>query len=410
MRHRLFLLVCVIAVGATVAAVVGAASAATGNAGGRVPVHRHLPTIAGKAAAGALLKASPGRWSGARTLSYRWERCSAKATRCKLIRKGKHHHPVAAKTYRLAAADVGHRLRVTVRAANQWGATSATSRATATVTRAGAGGPSGSGSGSGSGNGSGTGSGTGSGGGGGTSPGGGAPSHFSTVPSSGTGSAPAGIPRSDATCAAWVRPAPENRPQNTTANHTVPSNPSAINWGTDLNGWPKFVADRNLVTGNYTGTTDEILQWVACKWGIDEDIVRADAVIESYWVQSTLGDDCRSTGEGSYGLLQVKNKDCSGAWVHGGYPYTQNDSALDVDYWGARLRACYDGAFYANGSSWLYNGQTMAQIIAAHGQDYALWGCIGSWFSGNWYDSGAQGYISKVQSDYQSKPWLKPGF
>src|SRR5689334_11940714 len=104
MRHRLFLLVCVIAVGATVAAIVGAASAATGRARGRAPAHRHLPTMAGKTTAGALLKASPGRWTDARTLSYRWERCSAKATRCKLIRRGKHHNPVAAKAYWLAAA------------------------------------------------------------------------------------------------------------------------------------------------------------------------------------------------------------------------------------------------------------------------------------------------------------------
>ena len=29
------------------------------------------------------------------------------------------------------------------------------------------------------------------------------------------------------------------------------------------------------VTGNYTGTTDEIVRWAACKWGIDEDVVRA---------------------------------------------------------------------------------------------------------------------------------------
>ena len=25
-------------------------------------------------------------------------------------------------------------------------------------------------------------------------------------------------------------------------------------------------------TGNFTGTTDEIIQWTACKWGIDEDV------------------------------------------------------------------------------------------------------------------------------------------
>ena len=93
----------------------------------------------------------------------------------------------------------------------------------------------------------------------------------------------------------------------------------------------------------------------------------------------------------------------------GGWPYVQNDTALDADIWGARLRACYDGAFYTNGSSWLYNGQTMAQVIAQHGDSYALWGCIGSWYSGQWYDSGAQSYIATVQSDYASQPWRSLG-
>ena len=132
--------------------------------------------------------------------------------------------------------------------------------------------------------------------------------------------------------------------------------------------------------------------------------------VESNWIQSTEGDTCNPPvdDEGSFGILQVKNKDCSGSWVHGGWPYTQDDTALDADYWGARLRACFDGAFY-NGGSWLYNGQTIAQVIAAHGEDYALWGCIGSWFSGQWYDSGAQSYIAKVQSDYTSQPWRSLG-
>ena len=37
-------------------------------------------------------------------------------------------------------------------------------------------------------------------------------------------------------------------------------------------------------------STDEILQWAACKWGIDEDIVRAQAAKETYWTQDHLGD------------------------------------------------------------------------------------------------------------------------
>ena len=33
----------------------------------------------------------------------------------------------------------------------------------------------------------------------------------------------------------------------------------------------------NLVDGDFAGTTDQLIQWAACKWGIDEDIVRAPA-------------------------------------------------------------------------------------------------------------------------------------
>ena len=33
--------------------------------------------------------------------------------------------------------------------------------------------------------------------------------------------------------------------------------------------------DLRGVTGIFTGTTDDIIQWASCKWGIDEDIIRA---------------------------------------------------------------------------------------------------------------------------------------
>ena len=70
---------------------------------------------------------------------------------------------------------------------------------------------------------------------------------------------------------------PEVRASNATYNQTTghPTSPTA-----DPN-YPRF----GRVTGNFTGTTDEIIQWAACKWGIDEDIVRAQAAKESYWIQ-----------------------------------------------------------------------------------------------------------------------------
>jgi hypothetical protein len=36
-----------------------------------------------------------------------------------------------------------------------------------------------------------------------------------------------------------------------------------------------------------------------------------------------------------------------------------------------------------------------------------LWGCIGSWFSGGWYDSGAQNYISGVKAHLANRDWEK---
>jgi hypothetical protein len=238
---------------------------------------------------------------------------------------------------------------------------------------------------------------------------------------SGEGSLPPGYPRSDAGCVGQVQPAPENRPGNTTANNTVPPNNGAnVPWNTSGDNYFTLAGhERSFVTGQYTGTTDQILQWGACKWGFDANLLRAVATVESYWRQNTLGDVCGPVGEASYGLTQVMNRDCSGTLVHGGWRDTQTDTALSVDFAAQHDRACLDGAY----DGWLYDGGTVSQDIANHqsyadpipltgdhGQDYVLWGCIGNWFSGGWWDSGAQSYIATVQNYYTSKPWLQPGF
>jgi hypothetical protein len=224
--------------------------------------------------------------------------------------------------------------------------------------------------------------------------------YFSTLPSQASG-----LPRSDATCAAQVTTDTwEPRPDNYTDNHSVP--PGPVPWSDDDVGyWTKFLAKRALVTGDYTGTTNQIIQWVACKWGLDEDILRAVAVQESDWHMSSTGDECGPAGEASYGLFQIKNEYCDGSGAWGGYPATAAYTALNADFYGAYLRSCLDNDFY-DGGSWLYKGQTVAQITAAKGYDYVVWGCVGSWFSGNWYDSGATNYISQVKAHLASKEWL----
>jgi hypothetical protein len=155
------------------------------------------------------------------------------------------------------------------------------------------------------------------------------------------------------------------------------------------------------IKGDFGGTTHQILRWGACKWGIDEDIVKAYAVEESYWKQSQLGDQttshsiCALIGKNapcyqSYGLLQVKGT------VHDGtYPKAQTSTPLNVDYALAWQRACVDGDF-----TWLGSGYSAGDT----------WGCIGAWFSGRWYDSRAQSYIKRVKSHLRQRVWERPGF
>jgi autotransporter family porin len=152
---------------------------------------------------------------------------------------------------------------------------------------------------------------------------------------------------------------------------------------------------KGRIDGSFTGTTDEIIQWGACKWGFDEDIVRAVAAQESWWRQSTKGDFNGSDYE-SYGLLQVRRTSHVGT-----YPMSEQSTPFNVDFALAWRRACYEGYF-----TWI--------PASAKGDE---WGCIGLWYSGKWYDgdvntaySGANWYIGKVKQYLAEKPWLKSDF
>jgi hypothetical protein len=223
----------------------------------------------------------------------------------------------------------------------------------------------------------------------------------STVPKSVTSSGtfttlpPGSQLPSDAECAARVkRSSWEPRPDNTTANNT-----NVYKQGHRLTGsYLKQYGYEQSVTGNFTGTTDEILQWGACKWGIDVNIVRAQAVQEGYWHQSTLG-DCRGTTQPethnceSVGILQVKGADIPPTHP-GTWPYAYESTAFNVDYTYAIWRACFEGK-----ETWLGKGY--------HAGD--VWGCIGRWYSGDWYKNSLN-YISQVKAYLASKYWLTPGF
>jgi hypothetical protein len=39
-----------------------------------------------------------------------------------------------------------------------------------------------------------------------------------------------------------------------------------------------------------------------------------------------------------------------------------------------------------------------------------MWGCLGYFFSGNWYDEGARIYIDGMHRDLSERAWELPGF
>jgi hypothetical protein len=145
---------------------------------------------------------------------------------------------------------------------------------------------------------------------------------------------------------------------------------------------------RKRVTGRYRGTTDEILQWGAYKWGFAPDLFRAVATIESWWKMSAVGDHGQS-----FGLMQVKRG------PHCCYPATRLSTAFNVDYYGAWLRAVYDGR-----SRWLNT--------VPRGRRYRrgdLWGSVGVWYSGRFHLGNGE-YMTRVKRIVRKRVWRRAGF
>jgi hypothetical protein len=143
-----------------------------------------------------------------------------------------------------------------------------------------------------------------------------------------------------------------------------------------------------FVNGRYRGTTDQIIQWAAYKWGLDEDTLRAVAVIESWWRQSAVGDN----GD-SFGLFQVRRPfHCFGQCT-----IARRSTAFNADYYGGIIRAYYDGRM-----PWLNTVE--------RGRDYApgdIWGSVGAWFAGRWWTPDAAGYIARVQQTLAERTWTQ---
>lgn len=238
-----------------------------------------------------------------------------------------------------------------------------------------------------------------------TSPGSQVETYFRTLP-------PGSHLPSDTECAAAIK----RRPENKAVNRSFNSAPGSQRLPADFFGSAVDPRANSVfaarVTGSYTGTTDEILQWAACKWGIDEDIVRAQAAIESWWRQTTQGDWTTDSsrcapGHGlgadgiagwcpeSFGLLQNRYPYEQAAW-----PGIYSSSSFNADTAYAYWRSCYEGYEW-----WLNN--------VDRGWDYKegdVWGCLGRWYSGRWHTQAAETYIQRVREYYDARIWEAPDF
>jgi hypothetical protein len=187
-------------------------------------------------------------------------------------------------------------------------------------------------------------------------------------------------PLSDAEAAARVNQTNwEPRRENVRANRRRPSERQLQEFRRRSE-----MVNRRYVTGRYRGTTDEILQWAARKWGFDPDLLRAVATVESYWKMSAVGD-----GGLSFGVFQMKKT------YHCCHPLSAKYTAFNADYYGAILRAYFDGR-----QKWLNDVERGERYRAGD-----MWGSVGSWYAGRWRTAPALDYIRRVQRTVRDEPW-----
>jgi hypothetical protein len=272
-----------------------------------------------------------------------------------------------------------------------------------------------------------------------------APGYFSLRPVGSWSSLPAGDD-----CRSMLHRSPwEPRPVNSRANHTAvdpvrvhaafAARPRAV--GAYDARWNSWLLRR--VDGQFQGTTDEIFQWAACKWGLPDNLLRAIAVRESTWYQDATYPQGRcvtnwgcgdlpaaadaSTRRYCDGLARLGGYDYQNdygtglcpktfsivgvmdwqapAWgrmpdnQNGTFPYNRDSTAFAVDYLAAHLRGCYEGWEH-----WL--GRAGSGNYAAGD----LWGCVGSWYAGDWHSAAGDAYASRVRDEMRGRRWLDSGW
>lgn len=204
-------------------------------------------------------------------------------------------------------------------------------------------------------------------------------------------------------------------------------------------------ADYKDIVANYNAiispipSTDMLIRWTACRWGLDEDTMKAQFWVESSWHEDTAGDKgnspttCSSTPFALSQNIYDANVDWanntrrrvqSGCFQSYGigqekviflpttFPLVKDNTAFAVDYRGAATRGCLNG----DQETWFKNAvpPKCTATAGSHGncdQPVSVdkfQGCVATHFSGGWWDSGAQSYFNGpngIAAAITAKPW-----
>lgn len=223
---------------------------------------------------------------------------------------------------------------------------------------------------------------------------------------------------SGAECATRVPPGGvEQRPENAAANRTTATRAQLAPFHAE--SWVAVdervrTEIRTRIDGAFTGTTDAIIAWAACKWGFDDDALRAAAVVLSDWRQSATsrvepGDcppDIALEPGGScphlFGLFAV-NYDAEES-AHSTWPMVRDSTAFNADFMGGFLRMCFEGYV-----TWLHDPAVTPPEDGPYVAGDA-WACLGFAVAGRWDNDEAAAFEAALRRAHGERPWTKSGF
>lgn len=250
-----------------------------------------------------------------------------------------------------------------------------------------------------------------------------------------TGGASTFAPLSDRAAASLVTVEPETRPDNGKAysingvrypatNSYVPSKALLAKFRAartslgqpvlQLDPYLRYVDGRD---GLRRPSTDELIQWAAHKWGIPENWLRAEYVLESYW-NSFMRGDLTSVTPSEYsryprqsrvpgaqrayqslGITQVR-WDPKADYGAGTEPLRWLSTAFNVDFQAATVRFMYDNPYDAR-KAWGDASYRPCQ----------QWNSIGAWYHPYpWANAGQAQYVKSVQRNLKTTVWRSSAF